>query len=362
LLFKHPLVDVGEPILGADRRLLGVRYDVERPFVWYGDPKLKSAIERLESQFMGRVLHIIDSSADMNTLLLQASSDVDQGTYYVFEVDKTKLQKLGTAYPELNQKALGSMTNILYKAKDGTEIPGYLTVPTGMEKKNLPLVVMPHDGPVARDSWKFSYLRTFLADRGYAVLQMNYRGSSGFGQKWRADGLQDFGGISYSDIHDATRWAISEGIADPERICIMGSGFGGYAALLGATRNKDTYRCAISINGITDLETYVQHGVVAGDEKARRAMVGSDRQKLEQDSPVRNARNIDVPVLLVHGTKDWQVQEDHTKALANALEKHRKEYEEVLIKNAGHDLERKSDRMTLLKEVEQFLALYLGRT
>jgi len=354
-IFHHPLVDVGEPILQTNRRLLGVRYDVERPYVWYADEKFRELIDKLERQYRNHSFDIIDSSADMKTLVIQAFSDVDAGTYYTYDVDKNMLQKLGTAYPELDPRTLGTMTNITYKASDGTEIPGYLTVPSGAERKNLPLIVLPHDGPVARDSWKFSFLRTFLANRGYAVLQMNYRGSSGLGLKWQLDAHQDWGGLTYSDIHDATKWAISEGIADPKRICIMGWGFGGYSALLGAARNSDTYRCAISINGIVDLEMQKTVGVF-GDKGFRAAQIGSDPEKMKRDSPLQNVAKINIPVLLVHGTKDWIVQADHTNAMERALEREGKDYDTVIIKNGGHDLDRRSDRITLLKEVEGFLA------
>jgi dipeptidyl aminopeptidase/acylaminoacyl peptidase len=357
-IFHHPLVDVGEPILQTNRRLLGVRYDVERPYVWYADEKFRELIDKLERQYRDRSFDIIDSSADMKTLVIQAFSDVDAGTYYTYDVDKKLLQKLGTAYPDLDPRSLGTMTNITYKAKDGTEIPGYLTVPSGAERKNLPLIVLPHDGPVARDSWKFSFLRAFLANRGYAVLQMNYRGSAGFGFKWQLDAHQDWGGLTYSDIHDATRWAISEGIADPKKICIMGWGFGGYAALLGAARNSDTYKCAVSINGIVDLEMQKTVGVF-GDKEFRAAQIGSDPEKMKRDSPLQNVANINIPVLLVAGTKDWRVQSEHTDAMERALERESKDYDTVIIKNGGHDLDRKSDRVTLLKEVEAFLAANL---
>jgi len=356
LLFKHPLVDVGEPILSTDRRLLGVRYDVERPYVWYANPKHRELIDRLEGQFPGRAFDIVDSSWGQKILVLQSTSDVDYGTYYLYDTEKDKLQKLGTAYPELDQKALGTMTNIIYKAADGTEIPGYLTVPTGAEKKNLPLVVMPHDGPAARDSWKFSFLRTFLANRGYAVLQMNYRGSSGLGVQWRNDAKRDWGGLVYSDIQDGTKWAVSEGIADPKRICILGWGFGGYEALLSAARNDGTYRCAGSINGIADLG--LQDELAAQFE--RRSQDEGLKAKSAQDSPLANAAKINIPVLLVHGTKDWQVQLDHTLEMEDALDKHGKDVTTIEIKNGTHELERQSDRMTLLKEVQAFLQENLG--
>jgi dipeptidyl aminopeptidase/acylaminoacyl peptidase len=353
LLFKHPLVDVGEPIVRTDGRLIGVRYDVERPYVWYANPKHRELIDRLEAQFPNRVFEIADSSEDQKVLVLHSSTDTDLGTYYLYDSEKDKLQKLGVAYPELDASTLGTMSNILYKATDGTEIPGYLTVPSGAEKKNLPLIVLPHDGPAARDSWNFSYLRTFLANRGYAVLQTNYRGSAGFGDKWRADSLDDWGGLVYSDIQDATKWAVKEGIADPKRICILGSGFGGYEALLSAARNDGTYRCAVSIGGIVDLPLQRDLGGVFGRSGAKREL--ADKAKLERDSPLANASKIDIPVLLIHGTKDWQVQMQHTEQLEDALEKHEKDVTVVMIKNGTHELERKSDRATVLSEVEAFL-------
>jgi len=360
MLFNHPLVDVGEPVFQTDRSLLGVRYDVERPYVWYADPKLRELIDRLDKQFPNRVHDIIDSSIDKKALLIQASSPIDLGTYYVYDVEKEKLQKLGTAYPELDQNALGWTTNIVYKATDGTEIPGYLSLPSGAERKNLPMIVLPHDGPLARDSWKFSFLRSYLVNRGYAVLQMNYRGSEGLGQKWRLDGHQQWGGLIYSDIQDATRWAVSEGIADPKRICIMGWGFGGYEALLSAARNGDLYRCAVSIAGITDLGSFQEQGAFIGQQQFRRAQIGTDREKLKRDSPAENAAQISVPVLLVHGTKDWQVQVDQTNAMESALDKHKKTYEVVIIKGGSHELERKSDRVTLLRAIDAFLAQHMA--
>jgi len=217
--------------------------------------------------------------------------------------------------------------------------------------------VMPHDGPVARDSWKFNFLRTFLANRGYAVLQMNYRGSTGFGVKWHLDAQKDWGATIYSDIQDATKWAVSEGIADPKRVCILGWGFGGYEALLSAVRAGETYRCAVSINGIADLESQQQQAAVLGNTELRRE-IGTDRETFRRNSPLANAASINIPVLLVHGTRDWQVQVDQTKSMDDELGK--KRHTTVLIKNGGHDLERKSDRVTLLESVERFLAENLG--
>ena len=361
LLFNHALVDVGEPLLTADKRLLGVRYDVERPYAYYETQTGRSLIDRLQKQFPNKFHHIIDSNETEKTFVIQSSSDVDEGTYFLFDTDEDRLQRLGAAYPELQQEFLGRMTPIAYKASDGTEIPGYLTVPTGVRSENLPLVVLPHDGPQQRDTWRFSFLRTFLASRGYAVLQMNYRGSTGYGQEWRSAAHQDWGGRVYADILDATRWAISEGIADPKRICIAGWGFGGYQALLGAARNSDLYRCSISIGGFSDLSMLREHASVHRDAPYRREQIGSGRDKLKQDSPLQHVDKIAIPVLMVHGDKNWEVQVDQTTAMAKALKRAKKPHKAVVIEDAHHTLARKSDRVTLLKEVEAFLTEHLGK-
>jgi dipeptidyl aminopeptidase/acylaminoacyl peptidase len=153
---------------------------------------------------------------------------------------------------------------------------------------------------------------------------------------------------------------VAEGIADPKRICIMGMGFGGYAALLGAARNSDTYKCAVSVGGISDLQTQIDHGIITGEKGLRRQQIGSDPAKLERDSPLKQVANINIPVLLVHGAKDWRVQPDQSKAMSAAMQRAKKKAELVIIKGATHELERQSDRETLLKSVEAFLATNLG--
>lgn len=362
VLFSHPLVDVGEPLLTADRRLLGVRYDLDRPFVYYNDEAVRAIMDQINSQFSNHFSMIVDMTSDEKTFVIRSYSDVDDGTYYLFNAEEKKLQRLGVAYPELDKNSLGTMRSISYKAADGTEIPGYLTVPTGVRAENLPLIVMPHDGPSDRDTWSFSFLRTFLANRGYAVLQMNYRGSTGYGQKWRLAAHQDWAGLPYSDIVDATRWAIEQGIADPKRVCIAGWGYGGYAALLGAVRNGELYRCSISIGGFSDLDMLREHASVFGpvEQAYRLEQIGSDRAKLTAGSPLQHVDKINTPVLLVHGDKDWQVQIDQSKKMASALKQAKKDHKAVYIKGAGHELHRKSDRLTLLKEVEKFLEKNLG--
>ncbi len=361
LLFNHPLVDVGEPLLTQAKRLLGIRYDLERPYAYYETETVRNLMDRMQKQFPEKFHFVVDTTEDEQTFIVKSTSDVDAGTYYLYDTAKDLLQKLGTAYPDLDPATIGRMRNIVYKASDGTEIPGYLTVPTGIRAEKLPLIVLPHDGPNQRDTWEFSFLRTFLANRGYAVLQMNFRGSTGYGQKWQLAAHQDWGGLIYSDIVDATRWAIDEGIADPKRICIAGWGFGGYAALLGAVRDSELFRCSVSIAGISDLESLREQASVHRDAEYRREQIGSDQDKLRRDSPLQHVEEISTPILLVHGDKDWDVQVDQTKDMDKALRRHRKAHKTVIIDGAVHSLRRKSDRVKLLEELEAFLLKYLGK-
>jgi dipeptidyl aminopeptidase/acylaminoacyl peptidase len=362
VLFSQPRADLVEPLLTNNRRLFGVNYDLEKPATHYTDENLRSVMDRINKQFPASFHTIVDMTRDEATLVIRSSSDVDEGTYYLFNREDKKLKRLGAAYPELKPDGLGEMKPITYKAADGTDIPGYLTIPNGVKAEKLPLIVLPHDGPASRDTFRFSFLRAFLANRGYAVLQMNYRGSSGYGQRWRDAGKSGWGGVVHSDITDATRWAIAQGIADPKRVCIAGWGFGGYAALLGAARNSDLYKCSISINGISDLEMLRENANLAGASTAAllTEQIGSDKEKLQQDSPADHAASVGIPVLLIHGDLDWRVQIDQSKKMASALKKQKKDHKAVYIKGAGHDLDRKSDRVTLLTEVEQFLQKNLG--
>jgi dipeptidyl aminopeptidase/acylaminoacyl peptidase len=362
VVFKHPRVDVGDPLMTNDRRMIGVRYDVERPSAFYPDEALRKEMARFDARNPAAASLLVDLSRDDQMMVIRSFSDVDDGTYYLYDRRLPKLSRLGSAYPDLAPDSLGTTKPITYKAADGTDIPGYLTVPSGAKPENLPLVVLPHDGPAERDTWQFNFLRAFLANRGYAVLQMNYRGSVGYGDSWVRDAHQGWGGVTYSDVNDATRWAVAQGIADPKRVCIAGWGFGGYTALLGAARNSELYRCAISIAGISDLEMARESMTMFG----RRAQayfddqVGTDAGKVAQDSPAQQAASVAIPVLLVHGDLDWRVQIDQSKKMEAALRKNHKECVAIYLKGAGHELDRKSDRMTLLKEVETFLRKNLG--
>jgi dipeptidyl aminopeptidase/acylaminoacyl peptidase len=291
---------------------------------------------------------------------VRASSDVDEGTYYLFDVSQRHLIKVGTSHPDTDPATIGHMQSISYPAQDGTTIPGYLTTPPGQRAEHLPLIVMPHGGPIARDSWGYDFLRAFLVSRGYAVLQMNFRGSSGYGEKWLYDARQElWGGLTYSDIIDGARWAVKQGIADPSKLCIVGWSFGGYAALLAATRNSDLFRCSVSIAGVSDLSMLERQDLNFIGGASTRDQIGTNSAKLKADSPRNSAANVNIPLLMIHGDNDVQVNVEQSIAMDRALTKAQRPHEFILIKGADHQMSRESDRTTLLTAIDKFLATSL---
>lgn len=362
LIAHHPRVDVEVPLLADDGHLVGIYYEADKPAVIYTDDRARSVIDGVKKLLPDSFNLIADHSRDEKLYVIRSSSDIDAGSWYLLELGKGEatLQLLGRVHPQIDPAVLGRMQPIKYAAADGTPIPGYLTVPPGQAAKNLPLIVMPHGGPIARDSWEYFFLSQFLVSRGYAVLQMNFRGSDGYGQAWFYAAHQDWGGLTYSDITDGARWAVAQGIADPRRMCIVGWSFGGYAALLGATRNSELYRCAVSIAGISDLpelkwdDRKFTNGAISGIQ------IGSDGAKLREDSPRRHAQTVKIPLLLVHGTRDVNVEVDQSRMMVSALKRADKAYEYVEIEDADHYLWREAERRRMLEAVEGFLSRNLA--
>jgi dienelactone hydrolase len=360
LEFAHPVSDV-VPYFNREQRLLGLIYETDRPFFYPTDPTVEKIMPALKSALPNGFVAPVSYTADDKAYVVRTRSDVDPGTYYLYNREKGSLARIAGGYPDLDPKTLGRMQPISYPAQDGTNIPGYLTVPPGQRAEHLPLIVMPHGGP-ERDSWEFDFLREFLVSRGYAVLQMNFRGSAGYGVKWRDDAHQDWGGLTYSDVTDGARWAIKQGIADPKRTCIVGWSFGGYVALLGAVRNPDLYRCSISIAGISDPSLVDQQGGNPVNGAMTRPQTGTNSEKQRQDSARRHAAELSIPLLMIHGDRDAQAQVEQSDAMAAALKEAGKQVEFVRISGATHQLNRESDRVTLLSTVEKFLNEHIGPT
>lgn len=362
VVFMHPAVDISDPLIDNSGRLFGVRYETDVPNAFYTDGHAEGLMSAVRKRFPQLFSEIVDSSRDGKVVVLRSYSDVVSPRYSVLDTTSGRLTEFGATAdgpPPPAPEALAPMQPINYPARDGTVIPGYLTVPRGTAPKQLPLVVMPHGGPIYRDEWGYNFLRQFLASRGYAVLQMNFRGSAGYGGDWFYAAHQDWGGLTYDDVVDGARWAIARGIADPRRVCIVGWSFGGYLALVGAQRDAALFRCAASIAGLSDLGLLLDEDDRFLNPEVAKKQVGTDREKLKRNSPRQHAAEVGVPVLLIHGDLDAQAQFEQSKVMDAALTRAGKPHRFVPIKDADHQLSRENDRVTLLTELEAFLGEHL---
>ncbi len=286
-------------------------------------PESKMLVELIK-QFPGEDVRIASRSADGKKIVLEVSSDLNPGTFHLYDVANKKLTGLLARAPWLKADDLATMEPISLKARDGTPLHGYLSKPVGKEEsKNLPLVVLVHGGPYGiRDNWGYDRVVQVLANRGYAVLQVNFRGSGGYGYAFVKSGHREWGGKMQDDVTDATKWAIAEGIADPKRICIVGASYGGYAALQGAVREPDLYRCAIGDSGVYDLRLMKSRGAIpqsAGGAAFLDMVLGTDDASLAQRSPINQVDRLKAKVMLIAGGQDKIVPPVQGENLQRAL-------------------------------------------
>jgi dipeptidyl aminopeptidase/acylaminoacyl peptidase len=359
LVYAHPEADVTSAYEWySDERIVGFKYETDRPQLHMIDPDAAQIQRSLDAALAGMANRIVDSSRDGKVLLVYSYSDIGPGAWYLFDVARSSLRALGLEQPDLRGKALAPMRTVTVPGPGGVRIPGYLTLPVGRGEKNLPAIVMPHGGPYARDSWGYDPLLQLLANRGYAVLQLNFRGSTGYGSEWLQAGFQGWGTVMHDDITAGARWLVSEGYADPARLCILGWSYGGYAALIGAVKEPDLYRCSVSIAGVTDLKAIInERARFYGGAAATRNATGDE--DLDDQSPRRRAKEIRVPVLLVHGTADIQVTDRHSRRMARALAAAGVPHETLYMEDGDHSLTKPPMRLALYRKVEEFLARYL---
>jgi dipeptidyl aminopeptidase/acylaminoacyl peptidase len=358
LLFANREVDVGTALYWpADRRIIGFSYETDRVHRMFFDAKAEALYGSIDRAIPDSDNDVVGASRDGTKLLIASQADVHPSNYYVLDTTNGKMLRIGSANSALASTPLAPMKPVKIKAADGTILPGYLTLPLGSTGKKVPMIVYPHGGPHYRDSWGYDFMVQFMASRGYAVLQVNFRGSTGYGWEWYEAGLRNWGTVMVDDITAATKWAIAEGIADPANTCIVGWSYGGYAALMSAVREPELYRCAVSIAGVADLRALAREDsrFYGGRQRANYTL-GDDVSELKAGSPLRAAEKIKAPVLLVHGDADIQVDVDHSKRMARALKGADKKYELVVIKDGNHSLGRFEWRQTLLTKLEAFLA------
>lgn len=331
--------------------------------VWF-DPELKKAQARIDRALKGSDAWIYSRSRDGSKMIVWAGHEDDPGVYFFYDAKKATMDQLFVSKPKLDPALLVSPKPISFTARDGTAIHGYLALPRGREAKKLPLVVLPHGGPYGiRDLLDYSTEVQFLANRGYAVLQPNYRGSGGYGEAFEGLGKGQIGRKMQDDIDDAMDWAVAQGIADPARVCVVGSSYGGYAALWAVIRNPERYRCAASFAGVTDWKAQLRYDndffTPKGARKWRDRVAGGDGASafdLDLVSPAKQAGRLTRPVLLTHGDDDSNVPFKQFKAMRDAAAKAGKPIETVVFPGEGHGFDKPEDEIKWLETLEAFLA------
>ena len=361
VLLARDDVDVDSLIrIGRQRRVVGASFATEKRSIKYFDPELDKLAAALGKALPNQPLvNIVGASADESRLLIIASSDTDPGTVYLYDKATRNLEQLLAMREYLVNQQMGQMKPVTFPASDGTQIPGYLTLPPGSEGKNLSAIVLPHGGPAARDEWGFDWLVQFFTARGYAVLQPNYRGSSGYGEAWFGrNGYQSWD-TAIGDVNDAGRWLISEGIANPDKLAIVGWSYGGYAALQSQVVDPTLYKAVAAIAPVTDLEYLRNDARGYTHYDLRDEQIGRGPH-IEAGSPLRHAAKFQSPVALFHGTLDVNVDVRHSRAMADKLEDADKSVSYTEYDGLQHGLSDSNVRTDMLKKIDAFLANALG--
>jgi dipeptidyl aminopeptidase/acylaminoacyl peptidase len=357
LVFASKEVDVAGVIrVGRGGRVIGASYVTDRRQVEYFDPAYRSIAASLALALPNLpMIRFVSASADEQVLFVWAGSDVDPGHNYVFDRVKSSLVEVSRSRPDLKGKTLSAVKSVTYAAADGTQIPAFLTLPPGVANaKGLPAIVMPHGGPSSRDEWGFDWLAQFFAQRGFAVLQPNFRGSAGYGDDWFLNnGFQSWK-TSVGDVCDGARWLKEQGIADPDKLAVFGWSYGGYAALQANVVDPSLFRAVVAVAPVTDLALFKDEAMSYTSARVVADFVGSGPH-VSEGSPAQNAAAFKSSVLMFHGDIDLNVNIEQSRKMNKALRSAGKSSELVVYPNLDHSLRDGEVRADMLRKSEAFL-------
>ncbi|MFD0765481.1 prolyl oligopeptidase family serine peptidase [Mucilaginibacter lutimaris] len=355
---KADILDVGYSKI--KRRIELVSWEEAKPQKYFLDKSIEKIYNNLSAKIKGNQLDIVDRDSAENKFIISGSNDKNPGSYYLYERNADKLTKLADINPEIKSAELSDMQPVSFKASDGMLINGYLTIPNGKEKKNLPVVVMPHDNIWGRNSWDYNAEVQFLANRGYAVFQVNFRGSAGYGKAFRTAGFKQVGGKIQQDITDGVKWLIANKIANPKKIAIFGGSFGGFSALYGVSFHPELYNCAVVKYGLINFFTYLKDAPPFFKPflKMTYEMVGNpetDAEQLRAISPVFHTDKIKSPLLIFQGAKDPRANISELNQFVRELKKRNVPVIYRLKENERAYFKSEHNRMEMYAEIESFL-------
>ena len=349
----------------SKQKVVGITYPGDRRRFHWLDDEFKAIHARIEQSLPDTVHSPTQISADASRILFYSYSDRDPGVYYLYDRKRQKLSELAVIKPKVDPGQMSVMKPVTYQARDGLTLHGYLTLPAGREAKDLPLIIHPHGGPYGpRDNWGFNAEVQFYANRGFAVLQVDFRGSGGYGQWFEAAGFKRWGLEMQDDLTDGVKWSIAQGVADPKRIVISGASYGGYATMAGLVYTPELYAAGINYVGVVDIRNLIPKTAPARRLHWMHTRLGNlanddDRKRIHETSPVNFPERIRVPVLMAYGSNDPRVRIDQANDIERALKRSKVPYELIIERDEGHGFRKEQKRIAFYSRIDSFLKKYV---
>ncbi len=370
LVCADPVYDVGGIVWDeARRKVIAISINADKPRFHWLDAEAEALQQRIDLSLKGTFNRMLNASPDGSRRVIFAASDRDPGVYYLFDQATKRIEELAVAKPGIDPDLMAPMQPVSFQARDGLTIHAYLTLPVGRAPKQLPLIIHPHGGPYGiRDSWGFNPEVQFYANRGFAVLQVNYRGSGGYGDKFERAGWKKWGLEMQHDLSDAVQWAIAQGVADPDRVVISGASYGGYATMAGLAFTPELYCAGINYVGVVDINELIPRGDTPSPERLQwyNTRIGdlgnaADRKRIYDTSPVNFADRIRAPVLMAYGRNDPRVRISQGHDMEAALKKAGKTYEMIIEDKEGHGFRKEELSIAFHTRIDAFLKRHVTK-